>query len=76
MKFKFNGGYGAILCERCGVILKEGNQIPEYVWEAVKNGTIKDLPNGEHISFVRNVWTPVSANDLKEDSTIIRELII
>ena len=36
----------------------------------------KDLPNGEHISFVRNVWTPVSANDLKEDSSIIRELII
>ena len=36
----------------------------------------KDLPNGEHISFVRNIWTPVSANDLKEDSTIIRELII
>ena len=36
----------------------------------------KDLPNGEHISFVRNVWTPVSANDLKEDSTIIKELII
>ena len=44
MKFKFNDGYGAILCERCGVILKEGNQIPEYVWEAVKNGTVKDLP--------------------------------
>lgn len=44
MKFKFNGGYGAILCERCGVILKEGNQIPEYVWEAVKNGTVKNLP--------------------------------
>ena len=44
MKFKFNGGYGAILCERCGVILKEGNQIPEYVWKAVKNGTVKDLP--------------------------------
>ena len=36
----------------------------------------KDLLNGEHISFVRNVWTQVSANDLKEDSTIIRELII
>ena len=44
MKFKFNGGRGAILCERCGTILKEGNQIPEYVWEAVKNGTVKDLP--------------------------------
>ena len=44
MKFKFNGGYGAILCEKCGAILKEGSQIPEYVWEAVKNGTVKDLP--------------------------------
>lgn len=44
MKFKFNGGYGAILCERCGVILKEGRQIPEYVWDAVKNDTVKDLP--------------------------------
>ena len=44
MKFKSNGGFGAILCEKCGVIHKEGNQIPEYVWEAVKNGTVKDLP--------------------------------
>ena len=44
MKFKFNGGYGAILCEKCGAILKEGSQITEYVWEAVKNGTVKDLP--------------------------------
>ena len=44
MRFKFNGGYGAILCEKCGVILKEGRQIPEYVWDAVKNGTVKDLP--------------------------------
>ena len=44
MKFKFNGGRGAILCEKCGVILKQGKEIPEYVWEAVKNGTVKDLP--------------------------------
>ena len=44
MKFKFNGGYGAILCDKCGVILKQGNQIPEYVWEAVRKGTVKDLP--------------------------------
>ena len=46
------------------------------VIKKVKTQMEKDLPNGEHISFVRNVWTPVSANDLKEDSTIIRELII
>jgi len=44
MKFRFNGGRGAILCEKCGVILKQGKEIPEYVWEAVRNGTVKDLP--------------------------------
>lgn len=35
----------------------------------------KDLPNGQHIAFTRNIWTPVPANDLKEDDTLIRELI-
>jgi S-adenosylhomocysteine hydrolase len=45
MTFKFNGGRGAILCEKCGVILKEGNQISEYVWEAVRNGTVSQLPD-------------------------------
>ena len=35
----------------------------------------KDLPNGQHITFSRNVWTPVPANDLKEDDTLVRELI-
>lgn len=44
MKFKFNGGQGAILCDKCGVILKSGRQIPEYVWEAVRNGTVSELP--------------------------------
>ena len=44
MKFRFNGGRGAILCDKCGVILAEGNAIPEYVWEAVRKGTVKDLP--------------------------------
>ena len=45
MKFRFNGGNGAILCGKCGVILKEGRQIPEYVWEAVRNGTVNQLPD-------------------------------
>ena len=44
MKFRFNGGKGAILCERCGVILKQGDEIPDYVWEAVKNRSIQSLP--------------------------------
>lgn len=44
MTFRFNGGCGAILCEKCGVILAEGSSIPEYVWEAVRKGTVKDLP--------------------------------
>ena len=45
MKFRFNGGNGAILCGKCGVILKEGHDIPEYVWEAVRNGTVSQLPD-------------------------------
>ena len=44
MKFRFNGGRGAILCDKCGVILAEGNAIPEYVWDAVNKGKVKDLP--------------------------------
>lgn len=45
MIFKFNSGNGAILCSRCGVILKSGRQIPDYVWEAVRNGTVSELPD-------------------------------
>lgn len=44
MKFKFNGGHGAILCEKCSVILKQGKEIPEYVWEAVREGKVNELP--------------------------------
>lgn len=35
----------------------------------------KDLPDGRHIEFVRNVWTAVPGVDLKEDDTMVRELI-
>lgn len=35
----------------------------------------KDLPNGQHIAFTRNIWTPVAANDLKEYDTLVRDLI-
>lgn len=35
----------------------------------------KDLPDGKHIKFTRNVWTPVEINDLKEDASFIRDLI-
>lgn len=45
MKFRFNGGRGAILCSKCGVILKAGNDIPDYVWDAIKNGTVNKLPD-------------------------------
>lgn len=45
MIFKFNSGNGAILCSRCGAILKSGKQIPDYVWEAVRNGTVSKLPD-------------------------------
>ena len=45
MIFKFNSGNGAILCSKCGVILKSGSQILEYVWEVVRNGTVSQLPD-------------------------------
>ena len=45
MVFKFNDGRGAILCSKCGVILKQGDEIPKYVWEAVKKGTVSQLPD-------------------------------
>ena len=35
----------------------------------------KDLPNGQHIVFTRNVWTPVPATDLRDDDTMVRDLI-
>ncbi len=35
----------------------------------------KDLPNGEHIKFVRNVWTAVPGVDLKDDPSMVRDLI-
>jgi hypothetical protein len=35
----------------------------------------KDLPNGQHIKFTRNIWTPTPITDLKEDATQVRELI-
>ena len=35
----------------------------------------KDLPNGQHIKFTRNIWTPTSITDLKEDASQVRELI-
>lgn len=35
----------------------------------------KDLPNGQHIAFTRNIWTPVAANDLKEYDILVRDLI-
>ncbi len=35
----------------------------------------KDLPNGEHTKFTRNVWTPVEITDLREDGSQVRDLI-
>ena len=35
----------------------------------------KDLPNGQHVEFVRSVWTPVPADDLKENNEWLKELI-
>jgi hypothetical protein len=34
--FKYNGGRGALLCSKCKVILKTGDQFTEEEWEAAK----------------------------------------
>jgi len=35
----------------------------------------KDLSNGLHIEYIRNVWTPVEITDLREDGSQVRDLI-
>ena len=47
LKFKFNGGRGAVLCSNCAKIIMSGNEIPEYIWEYVDpygTKSIEDLP--------------------------------
>ena len=36
LKFKFNGGRGAVLCSNCAKIIMSGREIPEYIWESVR----------------------------------------
>lgn len=30
VKIKFNGGYGALLCENCGIIIATSDRIPSH----------------------------------------------
>ena len=40
VKFKFNGGYGALLCENCGVIIATSDRIPEQYKATNPNGDL------------------------------------
>ena len=53
----------------------EGGKKYGRVIKKVETPMEKDLPDGKHIEFVRNVWTPVEINDLKEDASSVRYLI-
>lgn len=44
LKFKFNGGHGAVLCSNCSVIIMQGSHIPKDIWDAVNNEKLKDIP--------------------------------
>lgn len=35
MKYKFNGGYGAILCSECNVILAEGKYAMDILYSGI-----------------------------------------
>ena len=37
IKFKFNGGNGAVLCSNCSKIIMSGARIPKEIWEAVSD---------------------------------------
>lgn len=41
--FKFNNGNGALICSKCGVIIKEGRHFTEEEWKALR-GEIKLPP--------------------------------
>lgn len=41
--FKFNGGYGAVLCNNCHTIVFSGNEIPQYIWCAIKDNDEETL---------------------------------
>ena len=53
MRFKFNSGQGAILCENCAVIIASGHHIPTnltqdkyyFCCEKCKNNFVKDNPS-------------------------------
>ena len=45
------------------------------VIEKVELPMEKNLPNGQHVEYIRNVWTPVPADDLKENNEWLKELI-
>lgn len=40
VKLKFNGGYGALLCENCGVIIATSDRIPEQYKRTNPNGDL------------------------------------
>lgn len=40
VKFKFNSGYGALLCENCGVIIATSTRIPEQYKVTNSNGDL------------------------------------
>lgn len=35
-KFKFNNGNGALICTKCGIIIKEGRYFTDDEWKAYK----------------------------------------
>lgn len=45
IKFKFNGGNGAVLCSNCSKIIMSGSKIPDYIWDAVCCEDDKEIKN-------------------------------
>ena len=46
LKFKFNNGWGAVLCSNCSKIMLQGSQIPQNIWDAVRPQWFDELEPG------------------------------
>mgnify|MGYP006907967850 FL=1 len=56
MIYKFNDGYGAVLCSRCGKIVYSGTSIPEVIRKRIRNS--------EDVSSLPDVYCPECSNEI------------
>lgn len=72
VKLKFNGGYGALLCENCGVIIATSARIPEQYKRTNPNGDLIFVLRNVIINIYRNIRVDVKLLILQDNENIQR----